>query len=190
MSMSETEAAKALRGEKNEPAAPKPAPKEEPEALEEEQKPAGPPKRMYKWFDDSNLTVEKWLAGYATADIEVLPGIVFRFHEAKNRELREADAFVNAMGPSFIMRGLVQAGGTREDIPRGDQWARARNIGMLAVTVTHMDGKPWPQGDTFEERFNQIDDLGHVKVDRLLGAMGEFMEQLGWLIRQVDLGNS
>jgi hypothetical protein len=173
-------------------AAPPEPPAEEEPAEESEPLEVKPrrPVRIFKWISDKEMTVDDWLAGTAVADIEVFPGIVFRFREASNKEMREADAFVNGMGPEFIMLGLPQQDGIRDDRPRGEQWARARNVGMVCITVTHMGSHPWPPGGTFGAKFDVIDNMGHVKVDRLIQAMSEFTEQLAWNVREADLGNS
>ena len=191
MPMSEREAVEALGRQEAPEGRPEVAVEAEtPEVKEGEAPKMVRPKRRFRWIDDKNMTVPLWLADKAAADIEIFPGVVFRFREAKNSELREADAYVNAMGPQFIMRGIPQGvEGLRDDLPRGEQWARARNVGMVAMTISHMGGKSWPEGETFADRFKSIDDMGHVKVDRLIQGMSEFTEQLAWLVRETDLPN-
>ena len=180
----ETEAADSLRNK--DVVDPTPSP----EVVEEEKVESKTRPRRFKWVDDRHLTVENWLSGTAYADVEVFPGVVFRFVEASNSSLRDADAIVNSMGPKFMLRGLEQHDGSREDIARHDQWARARNVAMLAVTVTRMGGESWPPGESLSEKFGALDKMGHIKIDRLIQAMSEFISELALMIESADLGNS
>jgi len=143
--------------------------------------------RSFRWVDDSKMTVEDWLAELATADIEVFPGVVFRFREPSSKALREADAVVNSMGPSFVMTGLLQPDGSRDDIVRGEQWARSKNIANLTCAVTHMGGEPWPPGKAVREKYLEIDKMGHIKLDRLIAAYAEFTMVLAYIVEVGDL---
>lgn len=147
----------------------------------------GPPMRAFRWVDDSKMTVESWLAELATADIEVFPGVVFRFREPSSMALREADAVVNSMGPSFMMTGLMQPDGSRDDRVRHEQWVRAKNIANLSCAVTHMGGGTWPSGKTLREKYLELDRMGHIKLDRLIAAYAEFTVVLAYIVEVGDL---
>lgn len=202
MATTEQEAALALGGKaaveppepvEDVPVADKEAEEDGPETREDRiarMRSNGPPPRAFRWVDDTALTIDNWLVGSAYADIEVFPGVVFRFIEPKSSVLRQADAVVNSMGPAFILTGLMQPRGTRDDVVQHDQWARARTIANLACAIAYMSGDPWPTGKNLREKFDVIDDLGHIKVDRLSAAYIEFTVQLAYVIEVGNLPNS
>jgi len=177
-----------------EPAEPEPeADRKKPETREERLvrlRAEGSPYRSFRWVDDSKMTVDDWLANLATADIEVFPNVVFRFHEPSDLEMREADAVVNSMGPAFVMTGLIQPDGSRGDMVRGEQWSRAKNIALLACALTHMEGDPFPEGKSLKDKYNCLAKMGHIKLDRLIAAYAEFTITMAYMVEVGDLPNS
>ena len=180
MSMTKEEAARALAGDSTENP-PEPSPASEADSVEIPER--TPPLRKFVWLDDSAVSVEEWLAGQAHAVIQVVPGLTVQFSEAKESARDEVDALVNGRGPAFIMKGM-------RDGVMATQVRRATNIGLLAVSITHMNGERWMPGVSLDERWKALKDKGTLMIDRLTAALYEFTDVLLHEIESADLGNS
>lgn len=185
--MSEMDAAAELRGDVAPVRAPSDGEAGQPEKPGE--KPKGPPQRRFKWMETSTLTIEHWLAGQARADIEVFPGMIYRFREMTNAEMRGRDRYLNVLAPEFTMRGAGEKAGNGDRINM-PQWGRLRNIGTLVLSIEALNEKPWPPGKDFDEKFKSVEGLGWVLTDRLVEAYQEFEEHLMFLVEGADLPNS